>query len=117
MSVDGAPPRVSVVLTAYNRQALLAESVGSVVGQQSERWELVIVDDGSDPPLSIPERASGHDAVRLIRQEPNQGPSAARNAGVRAGTGELVTSLDADDLPEPSSVAAIGVAFQRGVQR
>jgi glycosyltransferase involved in cell wall biosynthesis len=108
MSAEQPTPRVSVVMPCYNQARYLPDAVASVVAQSEPRWELVIVDDGSaDDSATVAAeliaRYPGRD-IRLIRQ-PNCGPSASRNAGVRAARAPYLLNLDADDLIEPEMLA------------
>ncbi|WP_319407573.1 glycosyltransferase family A protein [uncultured Desulfosarcina sp.] len=104
------PPenRVSVVLPTYNRGWILKHAVDSVLDQDYGNLELVVVDDGSTDETPQLLSAFG-DRLHIIRQE-NQGVSAARNAGIRASTGELIALLDSDDAWLPGKVTA-QVAF------
>jgi len=105
MPVDKpAGPRVSVVLPTYNRGWILEQAVESVLSQDYANLELIVVDDGStdDTPQLL---SAFGDRLRIIRQE-NQGVSAARNAGIRAATGELIALLDSDDTWLPGKVTA-----------
>lgn len=87
-------PLVSVVIPAYNGDRFLAEAIQSVLDQRYEPLQLIVVDDGStDDSAQV---ARSFPAVELI-QQPNRGLSAARNAGVRAARGALLSFLDADD--------------------
>ena len=100
--------RVSVVLPTYNRGWTLKQAVDSVLDQDYGNIELIVVDDGStdDTPQLL---SAFGDRLRIIRQA-NQGVSAARNAGIRAATGELIALLDSDDTWLPGKVTA-QVAF------
>lgn len=101
-------PRVSVVLPTWNRGWILEQAVDSVLDQDYGNLELVVVDDGSTD--DTPQLLSAYgDRLRIIRQA-NQGVSAARNAGIRAATGELIALLDSDDTWLPGKVNA-QVAF------
>jgi alpha-1,6-rhamnosyltransferase len=98
-------PLVSVVVPVYNAAPFLREALDSVLAQHYAPYEAIVVDDGStDESGAI---AQSYPAVRYVRQE-NQGPAAARNAGVAAARGELVAFADADDvqLPHRLSVQA-----------
>ncbi len=87
-------PLVSVVIPVYNGEAFLDAAITSALSQTYEPIEVIVVDDGStDRSATI---AARH-PVRLYRQ-PNRGVSAARNTGVAAARGELITFLDADDV-------------------
>jgi len=89
--------RVSVVITAYNSEAFVAEAISSVLEQTHPVDEIVVVDDGStDHTRDIVESFSQR-GVRYTYQE-NRGPGAARNCGIRETSGELLAFLDADDV-------------------
>src|SRR5206468_11006678 len=76
-------PAVSVVMPTYNCGRYLAEAIRSVLGQTFRELELLIVDDGStDDTGAVIARFLGDARVRWFRQ-PNCGPAAARNLGVR----------------------------------
>lgn len=86
---------VCVVIPAFNAAATIATCLESVLIQDwPAPYDVVVVDDGSQDDTA--QIAEGFDGVRVIRQ-PNAGPSAARNTGVRACTGSLIAFLDADD--------------------
>lgn len=95
----------SVIMPVYNRAAVIARAVESVLRQTSPPAEIIIVDDGSeDETASILKQYLPQ--IRIIRQE-NRGVSAARNAGIRAATGEWIALLDSDDewLPQKLELA------------
>jgi CDP-glycerol glycerophosphotransferase len=91
-------PTLSVVIPLYDVAAFLPACLDSVLGQPVRNLEVVLVDDGStDDSAAIAQRYADRDPrVRLIRQ-PNLGVSVARNNGVAACTGELLTFVDPDD--------------------
>jgi glycosyltransferase involved in cell wall biosynthesis len=95
------PPQFSVVLPTHNRPALLAEAVASVLAQSVSDFELLVVDDGSEPPAVV----AADDRIRLLRFEENRGPAAARNAGIDAARGTYLAFLDDDDLFTPDRLA------------
>ncbi|GAA2008908.1 hypothetical protein GCM10009799_40860 [Nocardiopsis rhodophaea] len=88
---------VSVIIPAYGNAEKLRLVLASLAAQTypAHLMETVVVDDGTDPPLSLPEIRP--DDTRIIR--PNTrvwGPSHAVNAGVAASDGEVVLRLDSD---------------------
>lgn len=101
--------RVSVVIPCFNDGKTLPEAVASVLGQ--ERCEIVVVDDGSDDAQTarvIEElRERG---IKVLRQD-NQGPSAARVAGLAVTTGRYVFPLDADDVLAPGALTVLADAL------
>jgi glycosyltransferase involved in cell wall biosynthesis len=96
-------PRVAVVITTYNHARYLGEALRSVLAQTHAAAEVLVVDDGStDDPAAVVSTFAG---VKLLRQ-PNQGLSAARNAGLQAVHSDKVVFLDADDRLLPNALAA-----------
>jgi glycosyltransferase involved in cell wall biosynthesis len=98
-----APDLVSVVIPCYKQAHYLSEAIESVLAQGYPHHEIVVVDDGS--PDNVSEVVARYPAARCIRQE-NQGPSAARNAGMRESRGEYVVFLDSDDRLLPNALEA-----------
>jgi len=97
------PPKVSVVMPAYNRAKEIGAAIDSVLAQTFEDIELIVVDDGSTDATPEIVRAYG-DRVRFFQQK-NAGVGAARNAGVRLARGEYLASLDSDDVQFPFRLA------------
>ena len=97
-------PGISVVIPAYNAARLIGAAIESVLAQTRPVAEIVVVDDGSTDGTA--EVATGFgEQVRCLRQD-NAGPSAARNTGIEAATGEWIAFLDTDDSWLPSKVEA-----------
>lgn len=87
--------RVSVIIPTYNRAACIARAVESVLTQTYREVEAIVVDDGSTDETAATLARYGP-RIRVIHQA-NAGPSAARNRGIKAATGELIAFLDSDD--------------------
>jgi len=89
----------SVIVPVYNVEKYLKECVDSILCQSFADFELILVDDGSkDGSGSICDAYARGDArVKVIHKE-NGGQSTARNAGVRAASGEYAVFLDSDDF-------------------
>jgi GT2 family glycosyltransferase len=86
-------PRISVVVASYNGAATLRACLESLTRLQYPDYEAILVDDGSTD--NTPEIAAQFPSIRAVRQQ-NQGLSAARNAGIRLATGEIVAFTDSD---------------------
>jgi len=95
--------RVSVIIPAFNRKKTIRRAVESVLAQSYKPIELIVVDDGSVDGTAE-ELSEFGSRLRVIKQ-PNAGPSAARNTGIRAATGDLVAFLDSDDAWLPEKLA------------
>ena len=90
-------PKVSVIIPTFNRLLMLKESVDSVLAQDLEDMELIVVDDGStDGTADEMKRYGGR--VKLIQHSQNKGVSAARNKGILHARGKYIAFLDSDDL-------------------
>ena len=94
--------RISLVIATYNRAEQLMTTLESVVGQSfdSQRWECVVVDNNSSDSTRERIEAFVRDhATQNFRYvfEPEQGLSAARNAGIRASRGEIIAFIDDDE--------------------
>lgn len=97
--------RVSVVIPAYGDQEKLDLALAGLAGQTypADLTEVIVVDNGSDPPLRLPElRPAG---TRLIVC-PVPGRAHARNAGLAAATGDVIHWLDSDVVLDRGSVEA-----------
>ena len=96
--------RVTVIVAAYNVQHLIGRALDSVRCQTNEDWEVIVVDDASTDatPFVVGAIAEADERIRLIHQDQNRGPAAARNRGIAEARGDWVAVLDADDawLPE-----------------
>ena len=93
-------PFFSVVIPVYNRADLVGATLESVLAQEFDDWEIVVVDDGSsDDSLAVIEsyRARFGPRLNLVAQ-PNAGNGAARNRGIARARGRYVALLDSDDL-------------------
>jgi glycosyltransferase involved in cell wall biosynthesis len=92
-------PMVSIIMPSYNQAEYLSETLDSVLAQSFKDWECLIVDDGSiDNTEEIAKiYCKKDDRFKYIKQE-NQGPSVARNNGIRNSAGEFILPLDSDDL-------------------
>lgn len=88
--------RVSIILPTYNRKKRIARAIESVLRQEIQDFELIIVDDASDDGTeqyihSLPEQH-----IRYIRLPQNAGAAAARNAGIQIAHGEYIAFQDSD---------------------
>jgi glycosyltransferase involved in cell wall biosynthesis len=92
-------PLISVIMPAYNAERHIAAAIQSAQDQTYQRWELIVIDDGStDATAEIARRfASSDNRIRCISQH-NQKQAKARNIGIGRCKGELVAFLDSDDL-------------------
>lgn len=88
---------VSVVIPCYNGASFIGETIESVLNQQYEQLEIIVIDDGStDQSKSVINKFQ--DPRILYFYQENQGVSAARNKGLEKAKGDYIVFFDADDL-------------------
>jgi glycosyltransferase involved in cell wall biosynthesis len=101
--------KISWIIPVFNTGIFLNDAVDSILAERSAAWdmEIILIDDCSTDPTTrqLLARYAEQPHIRLLCQERNSGPVAARNAGIAAATGDWVTFLDADDLVAPGTVA------------
>lgn len=100
-------PKISVIIPLYNKEAIIERSLQSVLSQNYDDFDVIIVNDGStDHSMDIVRRIKDPRIV-LIEQE-NGGPSKARNTGIKNAKGEWIVFLDADDELLPGALKRFG---------
>ena len=109
--MSDAAPFFSVVIPLYNRAAIVGDTIRSVLAQDCQDFEIVVIDDGSrDNPLPAI-NAIGDPRVRYIRQD-NEGGGAARNHGIKAANGRYIAFLDSDVLFLPGLLSIMAMALK-----
>ena len=95
---DRCSPLFSVIIPTHNRPTYLVEAIDSVLAQTVQDFEVIVVDDASEPPVPLHEDPR----VRVVRRDTAGGPAQARNDGVGRASGEYLAFLDDDDWYEPN---------------
>jgi glycosyltransferase involved in cell wall biosynthesis len=102
---------ISVVIPAYNAEKTLPGCLEALLNQTLVPNEVIVVDDGSTDRTA---QVAGKFKVTLIRQ-PNQGPAAARNAGVSKACGDIIMFTDSDCIPDPCWVERMVSPFNNPI--
>lgn len=97
---------VSVIMPTYNRADIILNAIASVREQSWTNWELLVCDDGSTDSTDKVVADIKDTRIRYIKLQ-KFGAAAARNAGLRASRGEIVTYLDSDNFWHPHYIARI----------
>ncbi len=108
-------PFFSIIIPTYRRPLQLAASLAAIarLDYPRARFEVLIVDDGSDaPPRSAVEAASARINIELICA-PHAGAGAARNAGAKSARGEFLAFTDDDCMPHPEWLSAFAVQLKK----
>ena len=105
MNHQAQSPTVSVMIPYYNCKEYIVETIQSVLSQSHQNFEIIIVDDGSDPEHAdyLREFLADKPAIRYAVQN-NQGVAAARNHAARLAGGKYFLFLDSDDLILPDYI-------------
>lgn len=104
---------ISVIIPVHNRPEGAARALASALAHDDlgeRRLEAILVDDASDPLLTLDQDDA---RVRIVRLDKNAGPAAARNAGIEAAQGDIIAFLDSDDLWLPGKLAAQLALYDR----
>lgn len=113
--VAAVPPLVSVVMANRNGAAHLRDAVLSVLAQDHERLELILVDDASaDDSIAVARAAAAADArMRIVTLAQPVGPAAARNRALDLAGGDWIAVVDADDILHPQRLSRLLAAARR----
>jgi glycosyltransferase involved in cell wall biosynthesis len=95
---NNTAPFFSIIIPTFNRKGLLIRAINSLLLQEEQNWEAIIVDDGSDDCTYsfIQSYLKSDLRIQYIRQE-NSGAALAKNYGIEKAKGSFVTFLDSDD--------------------
>jgi teichuronic acid biosynthesis glycosyltransferase TuaG len=102
-----SPPKISIVMPAYNAERYIKNSIDSVLMQTLSDFELLIINDCSkDNTAEIVKSYMARDErIRLIDLPVNMGaPAAPRNVGIKQSLGKWIAFLDSDDIWHPTKL-------------
>ncbi len=89
----------------FNKEEYIAQAIESVLSQEFEDWELIIVDDNStDNSRNVIDKFQDVRISKIYLAQ-RVGVSKARNIGIRKAKGELVAFLDSDDIYTPDKLS------------
>ncbi len=100
---------ISVIVTTYQRRAMVARALAGVFAQTVGDREVIVVDDGSTDGTGEFLRTQPVAVVSLLH---SGNPGVARNAGLARANGELIAFLDSDDVWRPTALAELAAALR-----
>ena len=104
-------PRVSVVMAVGPDLRFLDAAVDSVLAQEYDDLELVVIDDATGARDVFADLTRRDPRIRLLTNETNVGAATSANRGIAAARGEIIARLDADDVAEPAHVGRLVAAL------
>lgn len=112
-TIKETSPLISVYITTHNRAELVSRAVNSVLAQDYQNFEIIIVDDASsDGTRELLQKFYGHNPkVRILNLDNPSGACHARNVAIEHASGELTTGLDDDDEFLPHRLSSLYAAF------
>lgn len=113
--------KLSIIIPVYNVEQYLRKCVDSLLAQDLDNYEIILVDDGStdgsgaicDSYVSIDDRCIDYRCDIKVVHQSNAGLSAARNAGIKAAKGEYIMFVDSDDYIEPNVLGGLMAQIER----
>ena len=112
-NVFDTPPKISVVIPAYNVAEFICETLDSVLAQKFREHEIIVVNDGS-PDTEQFERSIRNQLEEIVYiKQRNAGAGAARNTAIEHARGHIIAFLDGDDVWFPDFLAAQYVYLER----
>lgn len=88
---------VSIIIPTFNRDFSIARSIQSVLNQTYEKFDVLVIDDGSTDSTEDVVKSISDKRIKYIKMPENGGAAAARNQGVRLAKGDFVAFQDSDD--------------------
>lgn len=106
--------KFSIVIPVYNVEQYLERCMDSVLAQNYENIEVILIDDGSSDKSGelCNQYAQQHEKIRVIHKE-NGGLSSARNIGIKMATGDYLLFLDSDDYIEEKMCYKLAVYLEQ----
>lgn len=105
LKIPKEPIQVSVLLCAYNAEQTIADAIESVLSQEFEAFELIIINDGSkDSTLSIAENYAKKDNRIRVFSQSNSGIGISRNNAIEKASGNYLAFIDSDDIWHPAKL-------------
>ena len=106
--------KLSIIVPIYGVEQYLRKCVDSLLAQDIDNYEIILVDDGSPDscPQICDDYAATHKNIRVVHRE-NGGLSAARNSGIEVAQGEYIMFVDSDDYIEPNVLKGLLTQVER----
>ena len=112
--MSGKQPFFSIIVTTFNREKLIIETLETIFNQSYTNFEIIVIDDAStDNTLSVLQPYVKDKRIRLFKNEKNLERCASRNLGLENATGDFATLLDSDDFMYENCLADAAAFIQK----
>lgn len=106
--------KVTIIIPVYNSELTIERCLDSVCGQTYKNLEIILINNNStDNSRKICMKYANTDSRIILLDEMKQGPGAARNRGIKKGTGEILCFVDSDDVMCENAVEEIQLHFMK----
>ena len=109
-------PKITVITPTYNRASMLLEAINSVLKQDYQNWEMIIIDNYSTDETDEVLAAISDVRIRSVKRIRTGSVAASRNLGISIATGEWIAFLDSDDLWDPAKLSTAVSSISRGYE-
>jgi len=100
MAKEQKKPKVSVIITTFNREKFILEAIKSVISQTFSDWEMIIIDDASTDKTEriVKDFIGGNSKIKYTKNPTNMGAPRSKNKGLELSSGTYIAPLDSDDV-------------------
>ena len=105
-------PVVSIVIPTFNHADFLAKALSSVMAQEYQDWEIILIDNHSSDHTEEVVNSFKSEKIRMLKIRNNGIIGASRNLGIKNARGEWIAFLDSDDLWYPTRLICCAPFFQ-----
>jgi GT2 family glycosyltransferase len=114
LDVAEAVPLASVIVVCWNAADVLGRCLDQLFAQDYARYEIIVVDDGSeDDTLAVAEATRARGELAIVSSSRNRGCPHARNLGVAHARGDVIAFIDADGFAAPDWLGNLVVRFEQ----
>ena len=110
-------PKINVIIPVYNYGKYLRQAIQSVLSQQFDDYEIIVINDGStDNTAEVLREFESHPKIRLITHKKNQGLVRSCHEAIEASTGEYIVRLDADDYFDENALLVLSNVLDNNLE-
>jgi GT2 family glycosyltransferase len=106
--------KISIIVVTFNRPLSLLDTIKSLINQSFDPFDIIVIDDGSEPPVNLDDIKS--DNLELVRFDEEVGLSNARNFGIKKARGEYIAFIDDDAIADRKWLEEIQKGIDNGAE-